>query len=129
MAVHRYQGLACWQLAVELKRRVYAFTGRMPAARDFSYCNQIRGSARSGTSNIAEGFGRYRPAEFARFLLIARASLVKTHNHLLDGLDQQYLNEAECQEICVFADRALRATTKLHAYLQRCKYQLPHGPT
>jgi four helix bundle protein len=87
MIAHRYPDLECWQLANELKRRVYAFIAIEPAVRDFEYCDQIRDSARSAPSNIAEGFGRFRPLEFARFLEIARASLLETHNHLGDGYD------------------------------------------
>jgi four helix bundle protein len=124
MVARHYQDLVCWQLANELKRRVYAFIARSTVARDFEYCDQIRGSARSAPRNIAEGFGRYRPAEFARFLLIARASLIETHNHLTDGMDQGYLKTGECEELLVLADRAGGATTRLHAYLERCRHAL-----
>jgi four helix bundle protein len=34
--------------------------------RDLKFCDQIRDSARSSTRNIAEGFGRFEPAEFRR---------------------------------------------------------------
>jgi four helix bundle protein len=51
---YRYHDLVCWQLANELKRRVYAFTGTEPAVKDLKYCDQIRDSARSAPSNIAE---------------------------------------------------------------------------
>jgi four helix bundle protein len=100
----------------------------MPAAKDFKYCDQIRDSARGAPRTIAEGFGRYRPVEFARFLEFARASLMETHNHLLDGLDQNYLSAAECDVLCTLASRAIGATTNLHAYLQTCKAP-PHRRT
>jgi four helix bundle protein len=61
--------------ANEVKKKVYAITARKHIARDLEYCQQIRESARSAPSNIAVGFGRYRPAEFARFLEYARGSL------------------------------------------------------
>jgi|SRR5262245_18827719 len=122
MVARKYQDLVCWQLANELKLRVYAIVAKAPVAKDLKYCDQIRDSARSACRNIAEGFGRYRPAEFARFLLIARASLVETHNHLIDGIDQGYLKTGECEELLVLADRARGATTRLHAYLERCRY-------
>src|SRR3954447_24970352 len=80
VAAHSYEELECWQLATALKREVYVITDREIVAKDFKFRQQIRDSARSGPSNIAEGFGRFRPAEFARFLEIARASLMETQN-------------------------------------------------
>jgi four helix bundle protein len=128
VVARHYQDLLCWQLANELKRRVYAIVARPLVAKDFKYCDQIRDSARSATRNIAEGFGRYRPADFARFLLIARASLLETHNHLCDGLDLRYMSQAECEEACTLADRACGAVTKLHAYLERCARRRRKNP-
>src|SRR6266496_912433 len=51
----------------------------------FKYCNQIRESSRSARKNISEGFGRYYPKEFARFLRNANGSLHETKDHLLEG--------------------------------------------
>jgi four helix bundle protein len=115
----RYHDLVCWQLANELKRRVYAFTSTQPAVKDLKYCDQIRDSARSAPSNIAEGFGRFRPAEFARFLEFAKASLLETHNHLGDGHDLGYISESASVEMRELADRAAGATTNLMKYLRR----------
>ncbi len=42
---------------------------------------------RSPPRNIAEGFGRYNPAEFAQFLDVAIASLDELDNHLRDGVE------------------------------------------
>ena len=119
MIAHRYHDLVCWQLANELKRRVYAFTGTEPAVKDRKYCDQIRDSARSAPSNIAEGFGRFRPVEFARFLEFAKASLLETDNHLRDGQDLGYISERACKEMRGLADRAAGATTNLMKYLRR----------
>lgn len=91
MIARRYQDLVCWQLSNDLKRRVYAFTAKMPASKDFEFCKQIRGSARGAPRTIAEGFGRFRPADFARYLEFARASLIETQNHLGDALDWRYI--------------------------------------
>ena len=120
MVARYYWELECWQLANELKLKVYAFIAKLPPARDFKYCDQIRESARSAPRNIAEGHGRYRPAEFARFLDFARGSLTETHNHLRDGLDLNYLTKAECAPMFKLCDRATGATTNLLRYLRRC---------
>jgi four helix bundle protein len=121
MVARHYRDLVCWQLSSELKRRVYAFTAKEPALRDFDFCKQIKGSARGAPRTIAEGFGRFRPADFARYLEFARASLIETQNHLDDALDLKFVTADEHHTLYQLADRALGATTKLHQYLQTCK--------
>ena len=118
MAVRKYEELACWQLAVKVKREVYAISDRDIVAKDVKFCDQIRDSARSAPRNIAEGFGRFRPAEFAHFLEIARASLMETDNHLKDALDLRYVTKEECLEVCHLVERTIGATTKLILYLK-----------
>jgi four helix bundle protein len=121
----RYQDLDCWQLSNDLKRRVYAFIATAPASRDFEFCNQIRGSARGAPRTIAEGFGRFRPKEFARYLEFARASLIETQNHLDDALDSKYITVEEHAALFKLADRAIGASTRLHQYLRTCKTPWP----
>src|SRR5579872_3735469 len=113
MGARHYRELVCWQLSNDVKRRVYAFIANPPASSDFDFCKQIRGSARGGPRTIAEGFGRFRPADFARYLEFARASLIETQNHLDDALDLKYLTEEQHGALWKLADRAIGATTKL----------------
>jgi four helix bundle protein len=125
MAARRYRDLVCWQLAHQLRLRVYAVTATSQASKDIKYCDQVRESIRSAERNIAEGFGRFRPGEFAKSLAIARGSLIETHNHLCDGADLEYLSDSDHVELCALADRATGAGTQLLLYLQRCR-ERPH---
>jgi len=114
----RYQHLVCWKLADELAREVFSITDAGSVAKDFKFCDQIRGSSASAGANIAEGFGRYRPAEFARFLDIARGSLTETHNHLRVGCDRGYFPESDRDRLSLLTGRAAIATTRLIRYLR-----------
>jgi four helix bundle protein len=125
MGVRRFEDLVAWQLAYQLQEEVFAFTALACASRDVSYCTQIRESARSATSNIAEGFGRYYPKEFARFLRIAGSSLHETKNHLHDGNNRHYLSDSEHDRLVRLALRALKANTRLIAYLLMAKAPEP----
>jgi four helix bundle protein len=116
----RYDELICWQLSYELQQAVFAITDSGAASRDLKFCDQIRDCVRSSTRNIAEGFGRFEPTEFRRFLRIARGSITETHNHLRDGRDRCYLSEAKYEELSRLAARAAGATGRLMAYLHRC---------
>jgi four helix bundle protein len=109
----------CWQLSYELKCEVFDFTGEGPAARDYRYRDQIRDSGASAPANIAEGFGRFEPAEFAQYLKYARASLMETQNHLIDGHDRRYLADKLFSRLFNLAGAARRTTTNLMRSKQR----------
>jgi four helix bundle protein len=121
MIAQRYQDLDCWQLSNDLKLRVYAFIAKPPASNDFEFCDQIRRSVRGAPRTISEGFGRFRPKEFARYLEFARASLIETQNHLGDALDSNYITVEEHAALFRLADRAIGASTRLMQYLRTCK--------
>jgi four helix bundle protein len=117
--VRDFRELVCWQLSNALKDEVWRFTNTPPASRDFKYCDQIRDSAASAPRNISEGFGRYTPREFARFLGYARASLMETQNHLIDGQQRQYLQSNLYDRLYNLAGEAIRLTTNLMLAKQR----------
>jgi four helix bundle protein len=121
----RYEDLICWQLSYELQEAVFAKTSNPPALKDVNFCNQIRESSRSATRNIAEGFGRFSPAEFRRFLRIARGSLTETHNHLRDGHDRKYFDDETYERLSKLTARAAKATGRLMNYLETCRNDRP----
>jgi four helix bundle protein len=65
IAAKRFEDLVVWKLAVSLRRLVFKMTTTGRVTTDFKFRNQIRDSARSAPSNIAEGFKRFDPPEFA----------------------------------------------------------------
>ena len=119
MGVRKFEDLVVWQLSWKLQQDVFAFTATKPASLDRDFCNQIRDSSRSAPRNIAEGFARYYPKEFIRFLRIAVGSLQETRNHLLDAHDRGYLPKPELDRLVRLSLRAFKAATRLIAYLQR----------
>ena len=119
MGVRDFRDLVCWQLSYELKCEVFAFTAIGPASRDFKYRDQIRDSSAAAPRNITEGFGRYRPREFARFLEFARASLMETQSSLIDGRDNGYLSPTLYSRLANLARAALKVTTNLMLSKQR----------
>ena len=61
---------------------IYKLTQKNPDIEKFMLTSQIRGSAVSIPSNIAEGFGRRLPKEFIRFLRISISSLFALQTQL-----------------------------------------------
>ena len=61
---------------------VYQITERFPVDEKFGLTSQMRRSATSIASNIAEGAGRNTKKEFANFLHIAQGSLAELDTQL-----------------------------------------------
>jgi len=66
MVFKRFEDIVAWQLADQLRKEVIAASARGSLAKDYKFCAQIRDAANSGSSNIAEGFKRFNPREFAQ---------------------------------------------------------------
>lgn len=121
MGVRRFEDLIAWQLSRELRDEVVAFSARDPACRDRKFCDQILGSARSAPSNIAEGFARFSPREFGRFLSIAAGSLQETRNHLIEAHQRGFLPQSEFERLTRLSLRAFKAVTQLKQYLRKAR--------
>jgi len=87
MANHK--DLEVWKQAVELVKAVYEFTADLPASEIYGLVSQMRRSAVSIPSNIAEGAARNSDKEFIQFLYITLGSLAE--------LDTQYILSREIQ--------------------------------
>jgi len=72
--IRSHRDLIAWQKAFELARLTYELTATFPADEKYGLTSQMRRAAVSAASNIAEGWGRGRGPDFARFLRIARGS-------------------------------------------------------
>ena len=117
--VRSIREFVCWQLAEELKCQILALTAEGPASRDFKFRDQLRDAASSATSNMAEGFEYFQPAQFARFLGYAVGSLGETQDRLLDALDRNYLDQKRHSTLHNLAEAAKRATRNLMLSKQR----------
>ena len=78
-----HRDLDVWQLAVELVEDVYAVTRRYPREELYTLTAQIRRSAVSIPSNIAEGAARNGRKEFVQFLYIALGSCAELETQLV----------------------------------------------
>jgi len=119
VGAHRIEQLVAWQLADAFKQEVYRLLRESPEAnKDLRFKDQLRTSAASGAMNIAEGFYRYRPREFARFLSIALASLGEAALWLKDGIDRGHFAASNCEQAFQLARRCRIATLKLRQSLK-----------
>ncbi len=91
-----HHDLMAWQRAVQLVEAVYLCTQAFPADERFGLTAQIRRSAVSVASNIAEGAARSGTKEFLHFLTMARGSLSELETQLIIARNLRYIEpEAE----------------------------------
>jgi four helix bundle protein len=90
MSKKEYYDLDVWKEAKELSLEVYKLTSQFPTEEQFALTSQMRRSAISIPSNIAEGCGRNTPKDTLRFLSIARGSLYELETQLILSNDLRY---------------------------------------
>jgi four helix bundle protein len=118
MIAKRFEELICWQRMNELSIEVWKITDRPPASKDFDFRDEIRDASDSAQRNIAEGFGRYSPPQFANFLDYSRASALETKALLKKGLSVGYWTQDEFQRLDTLANRGLQTVARLQRYLR-----------
>ncbi len=96
-----YTNLEVWQEARKLTNAIYNLTKNFPKDEFFGLTNQIRRSAVSVPSNIAEGCGRRTSNDTIQFLHISRGSLYELETQLYISLDQNYLNEEDFKNVSI----------------------------
>jgi four helix bundle protein len=81
--IKSYKELIVWQKSVELVKAVYLLTNEFPKSEIFGLTSQMRRSAVSIPSNIAEGFSRKSRKEFSQFISISFGSGAELETQLL----------------------------------------------
>ena len=88
-----YRKIRAWEKADNLTVAIYEVTRKFPREEIYGLTSQLRRSAYSVPSNIAEGSARETNKDYLHFLYIARASLTEAQYflHLAERL--KYLSE------------------------------------
>ena len=94
-----FRDLLSWQKAMALVTEIYRATAGFPRDEMYGLTCQVRRSAVSVPSNIAEGKGRFSKKEFGHFLSNARGSLCEMQTQLEIARNLGYLPEARFDEL------------------------------
>ena len=90
-----HKDLVAWQRSVTLASKTYAVTTRFPNADSHALAIQMRRSAVSIASNIAEGAASGNRAEYRRLLDLSRSCLSELETHVCIGLDLRLIDPAD----------------------------------
>ena len=117
MIAKRFEDLRAWQAARAFKLEIYELLDGGSLRAHAKLEGQLRDAAAGPPSHISEGFGRFDPVDFARFVKIARASLFECRNHLQDAVDRGVLAETTRERLVQLATEALMEIGGLLDYL------------
>jgi four helix bundle protein len=81
--MHDFKNLLVWNKGLDIVEDVYRLSSRFPEEEKFGLTSQVRRSAVSIPSNIAEGAYRNTNGEFRQFLGIARGSGGELYTQLI----------------------------------------------
>ncbi|NQU05857.1 MAG: four helix bundle protein [Calditrichaeota bacterium] len=121
MTFKKLEDIDVWKRGCRLAVSIYKITVKSPFDKDWGLRDQIRRSSVSIPSNIAEGYERNSPAEFRRFLLIAKGSCgeLRTQLYILKALD--LLESTEIESLINECIELSSMIQSLVNYLQKSK--------
>lgn len=94
-----HKNLKVYQKSIELVSDIYALTQKFPSHENFGLTSQLRRSAISIPSNIAEGASRKTEKERKRFYEISRSSLVELDTQIGISINLGYLNKNQITKL------------------------------
>ncbi len=97
--IKSFTDLDAWKKAHELVLSIYKITKYFPHEERFGLTNQVRRSAVSVSSNIAEGFSRHTSLEKKHFYYLSLGSLTEVQNQILIARDVKFIPPSDFQEI------------------------------
>jgi four helix bundle protein len=101
-----------------LAKDIYRETEAMPKSEIYGLQSQIRRSAVSVPSNIAEGHGRLNDGHFRQFLANARGSLFELQTQLELASDLHFIASDKFEDLMKKSDEVARIINGLLATLR-----------
>jgi four helix bundle protein len=98
IVMRNFRNLKVWKKSHELVLSVYNSTASFPKEELYGLVSQLRRSAASIPSNIAEGYGRNTQSQMAHFLNISLGSASELEYQVLLAKDLNFINDSVFHE-------------------------------
>ncbi len=108
-----YKDLIVWHKGIQLCNIIYTITKKLPEDERYGLMSQMRRSAVSIPSNIAEGHGRGMRKEFKHFLRIAYGSAAELETQLTIVSRLSLISEEELRPPFSLLDETMRMLNAL----------------
>lgn len=110
-----FKKLKVWQEAKNLAVEIYKISNKGEFKQDFGLKDQIRRSAVSIASNIAEGEESQTPKQGIRYFYIAKASTAETITQTIIAYEVGYIDEIKHEKI---VDKGRKISSMLHKLIE-----------
>ncbi len=97
--IYSFKDLIAWKKARQLVLKIYQITSFFPKEETYVLSSQIKRSAISVASNIAEGFSRKTNKDKIQFYYIALGSLTEIQSQLILALDLNLITKTDFQNL------------------------------
>lgn len=113
-----FKELLVWKKSIEFVTEIYEITSAFPSEEKFGLVSQIRRSAVSIPSNIAEGNARRSSADYIQFLKIARGSGAEVETQIIISKNLGFIEEVKSEELTSKITEIMKMLNGLINYLK-----------
>jgi len=114
-----FKNLKIWQNGINLVVNIYESSQEFPREEIYGLTSQIRRSAISIPSNIAEGAGRGSDKEFKRFLDISLGSSFELETQLIIAQKLSFLSDIQFESLSNAVREEQKMISGLHKSLSK----------
>jgi len=128
MEVKSFRDLRVWQAGMNLVEMIYKLSVNFPRHETYGLTSQIRRSAISIPSNIAEGHARKHTKEYLKFISVAQGSLAELQTQIEIASRIGYGTTSDVDEILEFSVSLSKQLQALRNAIVRRSERLTHNP-
>ncbi|MDE1206949.1 four helix bundle protein [Tenacibaculum larymnensis] len=111
--MRNFRNLNVWKQGIEIVKRVYNLSEKLPSEEKFGLRSQITRATISIPSNIAEGASRNSEIEFKRFLEISMGSLFEVETQLIIIGELGFISSEELKPIFELLEKEAKMINSL----------------
>ncbi len=111
--IKTYRDLDIWNSGLGLFKDIYKLTEEFPKHEVYGLVSQMRRSAVSIPSNVAEGFRRYHNKEYKQFLYTSLGSYAELETQVTIAKELKYIQEDKEAKLLERLDHICRMISNL----------------
>ncbi len=111
--IKTYRDLSIWNAGIEVVKDIYKLTENFPKQEMYGLVSQMRRSAVSIPSNVAEGFRRYHNKEYKQFLYTSLGSCAELETQITIAMELKYIQKDKENRLLEKLDHICRMISNL----------------
>ena len=111
--IKTFRELNIWNAGIEIVKAIYQLTEIFPKQETYDLISQMRRSAVSIPSNVAEGFRRFHNKEYRQFLYTSLGSCAELETQLTIAMELNYIQKDTENKLLEKLDHICRMVSNL----------------